>query len=256
MEQHQLAAVQFGNTAQNYLLSTVHSKGADLEALAALASALHPRRALDLGCGAGHAAFALAAGGAPEVMACDLSGDMLDVVASAARERGHDGVSVIQGAAESLPFPDAHFGLVVTRFSGHHWMDADAAAREIARVLEPGGSVIVIDTVAPETALFDTVLQTLELLRDLSHVRNRRVSEWRDLLQRAGLVESETRSWKLHMAFESWVARIGTPVERIAALRAVTPALPAEARNYFAVEADGSFTLDAVWIAARRPRQD
>ena len=60
MDQHALAVRQFGSTADRYLASPVHSSGADLDRLAGLARESRFSSALDLGCGAGHASYALA----------------------------------------------------------------------------------------------------------------------------------------------------------------------------------------------------
>jgi SAM-dependent methyltransferase len=251
MDQRTLAARQFGDTAANYLGSSVHAKGADLDRLEALAQRLRPRRALDLGCGAGHASFALARGGACSVTAYDPSPPMLTVVEHEARTRGHAAIATRRGAAGRLPFDAAGFDLIVTRFSAHHWPSVSAALAEVARVLAPGGTFVVIDVVAPEAALLDTILQTIELLRDMSHVRDYRASEWSSMLSGAGLAIAGTDSWKLRLEFNSWVRRIATPNRRIDALRAVFDDLPAEARDYFALGADGSFTCDVQWIEVR-----
>jgi SAM-dependent methyltransferase len=248
MDQGTLAARQFGDTAANYLASSVHASGADLDRLEALARRLRPVRALDLGCGAGHAGFALARGGASSLIAYDLSEQMLSVVEREARARGHAGLSTQRGAAAELPFADASFDLIVTRFSAHHWPSVPAAVAEVARVLAPGGSFVVIDVIAPEAPLLDTILQTIELLRDLSHVRNYRASEWRSMLGVPGLTATVGDTWKLRLEFASWVRRIATPSRRVEALRAVFDDLPAEAREYFAVAADGSFTCDVQWL--------
>jgi ubiquinone/menaquinone biosynthesis C-methylase UbiE len=251
--QPQLAARQFGDTAANYLSSSVHAQGADLDRLEQLARRLQPLRALDLGCGAGHTAFALARGGARQVIACDPSPPMLAVVVAEARARELSAIQVIGGTAEGLQFDDSSFDLVATRFSAHHWPSVPAALREVARVLKPQGRFVVIDVIAPEAALLDTTLQTLELLRDRSHVRDYRESEWQQMLAAAGFADLISNVWKLPLQFDSWVRRIATPSRRIEALRAVFEDLPSEARSYFAVQADGSFTSDGCWIEAVRP---
>jgi ubiquinone/menaquinone biosynthesis C-methylase UbiE len=247
-----MTARQFGATAANYLGSSVHARGADLEKLEALAQRLQPARALDLGCGAGHAAFALARGGAASVVAYDLSEQMLAVVEREAQARGHSQIAIRRGAAGQLPFDDVAFELIVTRYSAHHWPSVPAAVAEMVRVLRPGGTLVVIDVIAPEAALLDSTLQTIELLRDMSHVRNYRESEWRAMLDLPQLDAPSSAQWKLPLEFDSWVRRIATPARRVAALRAVFDDLPAEAREYFSVSADGSFVSDAIWIEAAR----
>jgi len=207
-------------------------------------------RTLDLGCGAGHVSYALARGGAPRVVAYDPSAEMLNVVAEDARRRGHGTIGTKIGAAEHLPFEGDSFDLVVTRYSAHHWANVPRALEECARVMAPGGRLIVIDAVAPEAPLLDTSLQVIEFLRDASHVRDYRISEWRDMQRAAGFAESAVTSWKTHIDFATWIARIGTPPARVAALRTVFPALPREAVEYFNVDDGFSFEFDTAWIEA------
>lgn len=252
MDQHAQTARQFGSTAARYLTSPVHARGADLDRLVERVAALKPACVLDLGCGAGHASFAAARGGAGQIVAYDLAQPMLDVVIAEAAARGHTQIQTRAGAAERLPFTDVSFDLVVTRYSAHHWLDLRGALVEAARVLRPQGALIVIDVCGPESPLLDTVLQTVELLRDLSHVRDYRESEWRAALAAAGFSPPHTERWKLPMDFHSWVARIGTSAPRIAALEVVLDELPAEARSYFAVGADRSFAVDSLWLEAAK----
>jgi len=252
VEQRPLSANQFGSRAAEYLASAVHSSGADLVKLTDAVGAAKAARVLDMGCGAGHASFASARGGATDVVAYDLSPAMLAVVAAEAKVRGHAQIHTAQGPAESLAFPDASFELVVTRFSAHHWLDMRQGIHEAARVLKPGGTLIVIDVISPEIPLFDTVLQTVEILRDLSHVRDYRESEWRSTFASIGLSDTACHRWKLTMEFDGWVARIGTSAARITAVKTVLDELPGEAREYFSVSQTRSFAIDAGWFEARK----
>ncbi|MGA2708466.1 MAG: methyltransferase domain-containing protein [Steroidobacteraceae bacterium] len=251
-DHRQLVDRQFGATAAAYLTSSVHATGADLDDLAALAAAERPPQVLDLGCGAGHVSFALARGGAGRVVAYDLSAEMLGVVAAEALARGHANVETRTGSAESLPFAASSFDWIVSRYSAHHWLDLPRALAAAARVLVPGGRLIAIDVVAPEAPLLDTVLQALEILRDASHVRNYRISEWRQMLTKAGFGAPSVHGWKLPLEFNSWVRRIATPPERVLALKSVIKALPAEAREYFRIDAEFGFATDCAWIEARK----
>ncbi|MCK9188669.1 class I SAM-dependent methyltransferase [Acidithiobacillus sp.] len=252
MDQQKLVDAQFGVAAMDYLQSPTHAQGADLERLRALADGQRDWRVLDLGCGAGHASFALA-GEVMEVMAYDLSTEMLVVVAAEAQRRKLANVQTQQGVAETLPFADARFDLVVTRFSAHHWADVPRALREVRRVLQPEGRLVVIDVVAPETPLLDTLLQSIEVLRDASHVRNYRCSEWEVMLVRAGFVVSDREGWKLPLCFESWIARMRTPALRVAAIRSLCADAATEVRDYFAIQPNNDCAIDAAWIEAVPP---
>jgi SAM-dependent methyltransferase len=241
MEQQPLAAQQFGVAAADYLSSPVHANGADLKRLAGLVQA--GSQVLDLGCGAGHVSYALAAAGA-DVMAYDLAQEILDVVAAEAARRGFANIATRQGPAERLPFADAAFDLVVSRYSAHHWSDVAAALREVRRVLKPGGRFVMIDIVAPENPQIDTVLQTIEILRDY------RVSEWRAMFRAAGFEDPECTTWRLPIDFASWIARMRTSESRAQAIRDVFAQAPVAVRGYFRGQADASFEIEAVWLAA------
>jgi ubiquinone/menaquinone biosynthesis C-methylase UbiE len=254
MKQQAVVAQQFGVTANAYLSSTVHATGADLSALQDLAGRRSAPKVLDLGCGAGHVSFALAPH-AESVIAYDISEPMLAVVAAAATEKNLANIRTQRGCAERLPFADASFDIVVTRFSAHHWQDVPAALKEIHRVLRAGGVFAVVDVVAPEAALYDTTLQAIELLRDASHVRNYRVSEWSDMFDAAGFCHTCHSEWKLKMQFNEWIARMRTPPERVQAIRSLFDSAPDEASTYFSVQDDYSFYIDAAFFeAAKQPR--
>jgi len=244
---HRIVQTQFGTRAKAYVDSAVHAKGADLDAVAQIAGALRPPRALDLGTGGGHLSYILAHH-ATEVTAADLSSEMLTVVASSARERGLANIRTVQAPAERLPFDDGHFDFVGCRFSAHHWRDFDGGLREARRVLKAGSRAVFIDVCSPGTALFDTHLQAVELLRDTSHVRNYRADEWLAALIRSGFSLTGCRTWRLRMDFAVWIARMTTPEENVRAIRALQRAAPAETKAYFAIEEDGSFLLDVLMV--------
>ena len=167
---------QFGEQANAYLSSAVHAQGSEFALLQAELAGQAHARVLDLGCGAGHVSFHVAPLVA-EVVAYDLSQSMLDVVASAAAERGLANIATERGAAERLPFADASFDFVFSRYSAHHWSDLGLALREVRRVLKPGGVAAFIDVMSPGSPLLDTYLQTVEVLRDTSHVRDYSAAE-------------------------------------------------------------------------------
>ena len=239
---------QYGSRAHAYVTSAVHASGEDLDQVEALARRMPEARALDLGCGGGHVAYRMALHVA-SVTAYDLTPAMLEVVAAEAAARGLR-IQTRQGAAETLPFADASFDLVVSRFSAHHWRDLDAALREVRRVLAPGGRALFMDSVSPGTPLLDTLLQATELLRDPSHGRNYSPAEWHAALARAGLHPGSTIARRLRLHFATWVARMDTPPVHVAAIRSLQDSASATARAHFGIEADESFWLDLLAIEA------
>ncbi|MBJ9978476.1 methyltransferase domain-containing protein [Pseudomonas sp. S75] len=242
---------QFGEQASAYLSSTVHAQGTEFALLQAELQGQSAARVLDLGCGAGHVSFQVAPLVA-EVVAYDLSQAMLDVVASAAAVRGLDNIVTERGAAERLPFADGAFDFVISRYSAHHWSDLGLALREARRVLKPGGVAAFIDVMSPGSPLLDTYLQSVEVLRDTSHVRDYSAAQWLQTVSDAGLsVRSHSRQ-RLHLAFASWVERMRTPEPMQVAIRQLQQAMGEEVRQYYQIEADGSFSTDVLVLWAER----
>jgi ubiquinone/menaquinone biosynthesis C-methylase UbiE len=242
---------QFGPRANAYVQSAVHAQGADLAALETAVEKLKPARALDLGSGGGHVAYLLARH-ARHVAAVDLSAEMLAAVTSTAKSKGLANIETHRASVDRLPFADASFDCVVTRYSAHHWRDFAGGLSEARRVARPGAPVIFMDVFTPGAALLDTHLQALELLRDTSHVRNYTLAEWSENLVRAGLLVKTVRTWRLDLEFQSWIARMQTPPVFVAAIKALQEAAPDEVRNHFAVKEDCSFTIDTMMIETEK----
>ncbi|WP_233862623.1 class I SAM-dependent methyltransferase [Paraburkholderia adhaesiva] len=252
MKHHDQVADAFGTSAAAYLTSAVHATGADLENLAAtFAATCGNATVLDMGCGAGHASFAVAPH-VREVVAYDIAAQMLATVDAAAKERGLATIRTQQGAAETLPFADASFNWAISRMSAHHWRDVPKALAEVHRVLKKGGRLKFIDIAGIDDPLYDTHIQAIEVLRDASHIRDYRADEWVAMLDAAGFDAKVTQRWRIGIEFDSWVARMRTSAERVTAIRSMWECAPDEVRQYFDVQRDGSFKLDALMIEATR----
>ncbi len=247
----QVVQRQFGEQASAYLSSAVHASGPELEVLSRAVAERPGTSVLDLGCGAGHVSFGVAPFAA-SVLAYDLSEQMLGVVAAAAAERQLDNVVTRQGAAEQLPFEDASFDFVFSRYSAHHWREPAQALREVRRVLRPDGEAVFIDVVSPAIALYDTYLQAVELLRDTSHVRDYSVSQWHEMAGSAGLLVTGHSMQQLRLDFASWVQRMRTPPLLQKAIRLLQQSVGEETRSHFEILEDGSFTVDVMVLGAKR----
>ncbi len=111
----------------------------------ALACAVEPSRILDVGCGTGYLLRLLASRipRAVELVGVDPAPHMVDVALEA--HTGDARIRALLGAAEDLPFPDSSFDLLVSTTSFDHWVDQGAGLLECARVLAPGGRLVLTD---------------------------------------------------------------------------------------------------------------
>jgi len=97
------------------------------------------RRVLDLACAGGVVAEELVRRSGGEVVGLDRNQQALTD-----RPRQFQGATVVRGDAERLPFAEGTFDLVFCQFA-LMWLDASAAAREIRRVLAPGGALVALE---------------------------------------------------------------------------------------------------------------
>ncbi len=240
---------QFGSQAEMYLTSSVHAFGKEFSEVENLVQQFDNPCVLDLGSGAGHISF-YTAPFAQQVTAYDLSDDMLKTVADSAKQKNLNNITTVKGIAESLPFADDHFDVVISRFSAHHWQDVPLALYEMRRVCKPSGKVMIIDIMAPANPLCDTFLQTVEMLRDNSHVRDYSSNEWQQMFDQAGFNVNQTQTHKLKLEFNSWIARMRTPKLYVTAIRELQQNIGQEVKSYYDIQANGTFTTDVFTLIA------
>jgi ubiquinone/menaquinone biosynthesis C-methylase UbiE len=141
-----------------------------------------PQAILDVGCGTGQLLTLLGRSLSPEVelVGVDPAAGMVKAAAAAARPSGR--VRFEEARAESLPFADGAFGLVVSTVSFDHWTDQRAGLIECRRVLQNGGALVLADLLAPWLAITTPVRRRARTPRRL-----------RRLLQDAGLEPGSCR---------------------------------------------------------------
>lgn len=242
---------QFGASANAYVTSTVHAKGADLPLLPALAELTGQEAVLDVATAAGHTALALAPYAA-QVTAVDVTPEMLETARKLAADRGVANISFAEADAEALPFTDGSFDVVTCRIAAHHFPNVGAFCREAARVLRPGGRLLVVDNVVPEDEELDSFINGVEKLRDPSHFRAYRLSEWDRLFVDAGLAFHVAHQFVTAMDREDWLARANAPTEVAEAVRKAMTDAPAQVRAAFGIT-ETHFDLHKAIMVGRRP---
>ena len=114
--------------------------------------------ALDACCGTGDLTLELARRVAPtgNVIGCDFSEPMLDLAREKARSRGVSGARFEWADALYLPYDAGRFDAVTVGFGVRNFADRDRGLMEMARVLRPGGRLVVLEFTRPRRFPFST----------------------------------------------------------------------------------------------------
>ena len=253
-----LSRSQFGANAANYATSPVHAKGASLDRMVEVTAPQAHWRGLDIATAAGHTAFAFAPHVA-EMVATDLTPEMVELCASRAAELGYQNVTVQQADAEALPFDDAAFNLVSCRIAPHHFPNPGDFISEVERVLKPNGVFVMDDNVVPANSGVADVYNSWEKTRDPSHVRALSIAEWVDLCAHARLAVMLSEDAPKQMSFSNWVENMSVPMElRPGLLRDLLDAnadVAAFLQPSGTTQSDASFVLTEGLVLASKPER-
>ena len=214
----------FGGHAHNYTQSAIHSSKEDLDQMVSWGSVQPQDRVLDIATGSGNVAIAFAPF-VKQVVAYDLTQEMLDEVQTNCKNKAMTNITCVQGNAEELPFEDDSFDIVTLRLAMHHFFNPEIAIREIKRVLKPSGRFVFADNFVPDDEVLDFTINKIEKLRDPSHGRCQKLGELKSLFESKGfkIVQTDvgylTGSDDGRMDFDEWMDRIGTPPENRLELR-------------------------------------
>ncbi|MGZ4308483.1 MAG: class I SAM-dependent methyltransferase [Gaiellaceae bacterium] len=176
----------WSDRAEAYRESPTHREGADLDRVVEWCDPGEGVKALDVATGGGHVARRLREEGCDVVTLDPSPGMRADVLAG----------------AESIPFEDGSFDVVVSRIAPHHFEDVAAALAEMARVSK---RLVVIE----DTLFSSDRHEQAEKLRDPTHVRNYTEDEWRSLLGAAGLELEKVEHFEKTHPLEAWLTRTG-----------------------------------------------
>ncbi|MGH7353482.1 MAG: class I SAM-dependent methyltransferase [Candidatus Rokuibacteriota bacterium] len=209
---------------------------------------------LDVACGGGLVVCAFARV-VRHATGIDITPAMLDRARAHAAEAGLTNVAWRQGDVLPLPWPDASFSIVTSRFAFHHLEDPRAALAEMRRVCVPGGTVMVIDS-APATDKADA-FNAVERLRDPSHVRAMPLEELRALFSAVGLPDPRVTSYRLEGELDGLLSRSFPRREDVPTLRRLFEDSLADDRLGIAARRDGNrirYGYPVAVLAATRTR--
>jgi ubiquinone/menaquinone biosynthesis C-methylase UbiE/ADP-ribose pyrophosphatase YjhB (NUDIX family) len=245
--------LQFARRAGAYAGSASHAWDDDL---ALLIERLDPQpsdRVLDVATGTGFTARAVAPLAAMTV-GVDFTRRMLQEARVVARER--ETIQWVEGDAEALPFASGAFSMVVVRRAPHHFPHVDAAVREMLRVTEPDGRIGIVDQIPPDDPGGAILMETLERLRDPSHVRALPPEEWQDLVSASGGTVEFATVVEQPMSFARWMELAGADAARARRIEAVLARAAPETRARIGDTGDRPRMFLKRWIVltARKPR--
>ena len=234
-EQNRRIVDQFTRQAGPFARMAAHSEEDSLRLVRAAVGLGPEDTVLDVACGPGLVACDFAAH-VGHVTGIDLTPAMIDQAWLLQRSKGLANLAWHVGDVARLPFPDASFSVVFTRYSFHHLLDPAGVLAEMARVTRPGGRVVVADVYSsgPEqAAAYDHV----ETLRDPSHVHALGLGELDELFRSASVGEVTREFYRLEV-----------DLDELLAASAPEPGAADEVRRLFAAD----LGVDRLGVGARR----
>src|SRR5579875_561905 len=196
----------FTRQAESFNASRVANSSELLEVIARHAQPRSEERWLEAACGPGVISRRLATI-AGTVHGIDSTAAMIELAKREAANAGLDNLTFEVGDATATSWADASFDGAVTRFSVHHIPVPARLLAELARVVRPGGRIVVLDHLADDDAQARSWAQEIERLRDPSHWASLSAEGLRELGRRAGLHLIHEQRFAFDLDFEDWLRR-------------------------------------------------
>ena len=214
---------EFGRQAANMASAPAFKEEQTLRRISAALGPAPVGRVLEIACGPGIVAEAIAPL-VTELVCLDATPEMLALAESLLQKAGQSNVIFHEASAEALPFAAAEFDVIVTRLSFHHFTDLRAVLAECSRVLRPHGRMIVADIISSSDRQESALHNALEQLRDPTHVRMLSKPEFLAALHGAGFGTKGEERWQQQRKFSEWAGIVAVS-ERTAPIREVMRAL-------------------------------
>jgi ubiquinone/menaquinone biosynthesis C-methylase UbiE/ADP-ribose pyrophosphatase YjhB (NUDIX family) len=236
---------QFGQRAGAYAHSASHRHDRDLDLLLKHLQPIPADRMLDVATGTGFTAVAFRPL-VQSVVGVDLTWEMLREAQGL--PSGRDGIRWAVADADALPFADATFTVVTCRGAAHHFVHLERAIGEMLRVLAADGRLGLVDQVPPDDEPGGKLMESMEILRDASHVRALSASHWQTLLARSGVALSLVQTVERRLTLAEWLELAGTSVARRDAIEAALRRASPQARQQIGYEAIRIPTFLKRWV--------
>jgi ubiquinone/menaquinone biosynthesis C-methylase UbiE len=230
---HDATRARFAATADR-IAALQEQRAAELEDhVRAFVAVTGDERALDAGAGTGALAFALA----PlvrEVVAVELVPELIE----RGRPNAPANVTFVEGDIAQLDYGRASFDLAGTLRTLHHVPRPELVVAELTRVTRPGGTILVVDQIAPNDPLAALELNSFERARDPSHTRALADVDLRQLFEANNLVLRKAEFVREPRELDPYLDLAGCEGEAREQARSLAPA---------------DYTAELGWYLLRRP---
>jgi ubiquinone/menaquinone biosynthesis C-methylase UbiE len=242
-------AQQFTRQREAYIAQPDVVDERALTGLAGLAGAAPGVAALDVACGPGFLSRALARAGA-RVCGIDATPTFIEHARSLSLRDGNLDTRFELGDAEQLPFEAAEFDLAICRSAYHHFPNPARVMAEMARVVRPGGRVVVADMLGSVDPAESKAQLQIEKLCDPTHERALTQDEFEMLGADAQLVLERSHIASLEHEVEEWIDHGGPTTEVADEIRALMASWAEHDRSGLGVEKreDGTYFKHAVAV--------
>ncbi|MFL2642080.1 MAG: class I SAM-dependent methyltransferase [Dehalococcoidia bacterium] len=200
---------QFDKQAKHYSSSKTFSSGQGLKILTNLLKGKKFNNGLDIGTGAGFAAFELSKV-CRNVEATDISEGMINEAKKIMKERKIKNLNFNLMPAEELNFNDGNFDIITCRTAAHHFNNVTKFCNESNRVLKIESEAIIIDTITSDQKKLNKWHQEVELIRDNSHKNNLSLMEWKEVFKETEFRVLDIMQTRVEMNLSDWMERSGT----------------------------------------------
>lgn len=148
-----------------------------------------------------------------EVVAIDTTLEMLNVAQSEIKKSNISNICLKEGLAESLPFENDFFDMVVSRMAIHHFDKPQLCIDEMSRVCKTGHVVGIIDLLSPEDNILNKRYNYFERLRDPSHTTATTSVEIHGMMKKSNLSICFENTRDIEVDLSKWMEMTKTSSE-------------------------------------------